>query len=224
MGQLRTDNWDHDHLKQLDLCGTSGLAPFYLSLKRGLDVLLALEHADPKRVAVSGESGGGWQTILISALDPRVTMANPVAGYGSLRDNIWNIDVGDAEQSPCDLAAVADYSHLTALMAPRPTLLTYNARDNCCFIAAHTLPPLLAAAEPIFRLHGQEKHLRWHVNHDPGTHNYDRDNREALYRITGEQFFPGQTTYPLSEIACQEELKSPQALTVALPADNGDRA
>ena len=28
-------------MNQLDLCGTSGLAPFYLAMKRGLDVLLA---------------------------------------------------------------------------------------------------------------------------------------------------------------------------------------
>jgi cephalosporin-C deacetylase-like acetyl esterase len=67
----------------LELCGASGLAPFYLALVRALDVGLALEHADPKRVAVSGLSGGGWQTILVSSLDPRVTLANPVAGYGS---------------------------------------------------------------------------------------------------------------------------------------------
>ena len=35
------------------------LAPFYLAMKRGLDVLLALEDADPDRVAVTGLSGGG---------------------------------------------------------------------------------------------------------------------------------------------------------------------
>ena len=27
-------------MNQLDLCGTSGLAPLYLDMKRGLDVLL----------------------------------------------------------------------------------------------------------------------------------------------------------------------------------------
>ena len=139
MGQLRTDNWDHDRLKQIDLCGSSGLAPFYLCMQRGLDVLLGLEHADPQRVAVSGESGGGWQTIFLAALDTRVTLANPVAGYGSLREGIWSIAVGDSEQVPCDFGAVADYTHLTALMAPRPTLLTYNAKDDCCFVAACSL-------------------------------------------------------------------------------------
>ena len=84
MGQLSGPGFHHNRMNQLDLCGTSGVAPFYLSLKRGLDLLLSLPHADPSRVAVTGFSGGGWQTIFIGALDPRVTLANPVAGYSSL--------------------------------------------------------------------------------------------------------------------------------------------
>jgi hypothetical protein len=75
MGQLRTDGHRHGRMNQLDLCGTSGLAPFYLCMSRGLDLLLSLPNADPERVAVSGLSGGGWQTIFISSLDPRVMMA-----------------------------------------------------------------------------------------------------------------------------------------------------
>ena len=52
-------------------------------MRRGLDILLDHKHADPQRVAVAGLSGGGWQTIVISSLDTRVTLANPVAGYSS---------------------------------------------------------------------------------------------------------------------------------------------
>src|SRR6185312_14088437 len=62
MGQFIHPDYAHYRLNQLDLCGTSGLAPFYLSMKRGLDVLLSQPNADPARVAVSGLSGGGWQT------------------------------------------------------------------------------------------------------------------------------------------------------------------
>src|SRR5581483_6063619 len=112
------------------LCGAAGLAPFYLAMSRGLDVLLAHPSADLQRVSVSGLSGGGWQTIVISSLDPRLTLSNPVAGYSSFRTRLAHAkDFGDSEQTPCDLAVHADYTHLTALMAPRPTLLTYNAKD-----------------------------------------------------------------------------------------------
>ena len=41
MGQLRSPGNRHSAMNQLDLCGSSGLAPFYLSMSRGLDILLA---------------------------------------------------------------------------------------------------------------------------------------------------------------------------------------
>ena len=108
-GQLFTSGFAHLRMNQLDLCGTSGLAVFYLAMERGLDVLLSLEHADPTRVAVTGLSGGGWQTIMISSLDPRVTLANPVAGYSSFRSRVEHVrDLGDSEQAPCDLATLVD--------------------------------------------------------------------------------------------------------------------
>lgn len=221
MGQLTHPGYAHSSLNQLDLCGASGVAPFYLALQRALDVLLALPNADPQRVAVAGLSGGGWQTILISALDERVTLANPVAGYTSFRDRaLYPSDLGDSEQNPTDLALVADYTLLTALRAPRPILLTYNAKDECCFNAAWALPTVMEAARPAYRLFDRETALRSHVNETPGTHNFLRDNREALYRMLGDFFYPGDERFARAEIPCDDELKTAEALRVPLPEPN----
>jgi len=221
MGQLAIGDFMHYRMNQLDLCGTSGLAPFYLSMKRGLDVLLSLDNADPDRVAVAGLSGGGWQTITISSLDPRVTLANPVAGYSSFRTRArYTSDLGDSEQTPSDLATVVDYIHLTALRAPRPTLLTYNSKDNCCFASGHALPPLLEGAGPIFQLLGRPEALRSHVNDVPGTHNFEQENREALYKMFGDFFYKDQKDFDAKEIACPNEVKSKEELAVEIPADN----
>jgi hypothetical protein len=213
----------HYRLNQIDLCGTSGLAPFYLSMKRGLDILLSLEKSDPERVAVSGLSGGGWQTIIISSLDTRVTLTNPVAGYSSFRTRARHFsDLGDSEQTPVDLAAVTDYAPLTAMLAPRAALLTYNVKDNCCFASGHALPPLLEAAEPIYKLYGKEGRLRSHINHDPGTHNFEQDNREALYRMIGDHFYAGSAGFDPKEIECKDEVKTKEQLAVPLPEENLD--
>ncbi|MGO8747804.1 MAG: alpha/beta hydrolase family protein [Thermoguttaceae bacterium] len=223
MGQLGGPGFQHGCMNQLDLCGTSGVAPFYLSMKRSLDLLLSLPNVDPNRVAVTGLSGGGWQTIFISALDPRVTLANPVAGYSSVLTRIQYLtDLGDSEQAPCDLASLADYTHLTAMRAPRPTLLTKNAKDDCCFAAGHSLAPLMEAARPIFALYGRQDALRSHVNDNPGTHNYESDNRQAFYRMLGDFFYPHSKDFDPKEIACQSEVKSQKELDVALPATNED--
>ena len=223
MGQLGGGGYSHARMNQLDLCGTSGLAPFFLSMRRGLDLLLSLEHADPERLAVTGLSGGGWQTIFISGLDPRVKLCNPVAGYSSFLTRSAHFkDLGDSEQTPSDLATLVDYTHLTAMRAPRATLLTFNSKDNCCFESGYALPPLLAAAGPIFRLYGKPDALRSHVNDDPGTHNYDLDNRQAFYRMLGDFFYPGDSRFDPKEIASDKEVKTKEELLVALPPENQD--
>jgi dienelactone hydrolase len=222
MGQLATSGFSHYRMNQLELCGAGGLAPFYLSLTRALDLGLSLEHVDPNRVLVTGLSGGGWQTILLSALDERVTLANPVAGYGGFRTNLLFDDMGDSEQSPTDMATVADYTHLTALRAPRPTLLTYNAGDDCCFKAGYALAPLLEAARPAFALGGAADQLRWHVNYTPGTHNFDEENREQLYAMIGDFFYAGDTKFVREEIPSRAELKTAAELHVPLPTENLD--
>ena len=221
MGQLAGPNYDHYRLNQLDLCGTSGVAPFYLVMSRGLDILLANEHADPTRVTVQGLSGGGWQTITISALDTRVTLSNPVAGYSSLHTRVRNVsDLGDSEQNPADLETAVDYTQMTAMLAPRPALLTYNFADNCCFKAEHALPPLKAAARPIYELYGKPHNLRTHVNLDPGTHNFGLDNRQQFYAMLKEFFFADRPDINAQEIPSEAEIKTPEQLKVDLPTKN----
>ena len=223
MGQLDTPGFSHYKINQIDLLGTSGIAIHYLAQSRAIDLMLDHPHADADRVAVTGLSGGGWQTIFISSLDERVAMANPVAGYTSFvtRAQFPSPDLGDSEQTPSDLAAVADYTHLTALLAPRPTLLTNNAHDTCCFRAEYALGPLLRAARPAFELYGQPDRLRHHVNIDPG-HNYGQDNREAFYRMLRDSFFDGDAEFPIDEIDAASELKTAEELHVPLPEENLD--
>lgn len=222
MGQLSDADNGHNRLNQLDLCGVSGIAPFYLHMTRALDVLLAHENADPTRVAVTGLSGGGWQTIVLSALDTRVTLSAPVAGYSSFRTRARHLgDLGDSEQTPSDLAAVAEYAHLTALLAPRPALLTYNLKDECCFASDHALAPLVDAAKHAYELYGKPDALRTHVNAEPGTHNYEKDNREAFYSMLGDHFFAGDAKFPREEIPCEAgEIKTQKDLDVELRPGN----
>jgi hypothetical protein len=223
MGQLRGPGFAHYKVNQIDLCGTSGVAVHFLAMKRGLDVLLAQAGADPTRVGIAGLSGGGWQTIFFSSLEPRITLSNPVAGYSSFFTRIQHYsDLGDSEQTPVDLAATADYAHLTAMLAPRVALLTFNEKDNCCFAAPHALPPLMEAARPAFQLFGKPEHLHQHINYDPGNHNFERDNREALYKVIGQHWFAGDEQFATSEIASDSELKTAEQLAVELPAENLD--
>lgn len=222
MGQLRTPEFDHGLINAIDLCGTSGIATHFLMMRRGIDLLLSHPSADPERVGVTGLSGGGWQTIFISGLDPRVTLSTPVAGYSGFATRTrYPSDLGDSEQTPCDLATVLDYTHLTAMRAPRPTLLIFNAKDNCCFAAPHALPPLWETSAPLYQLFGVPGNLRSHVNVDPGDHNYLRENREAFYQAVADFWTrPGEPVRNPKEIAVEAEIKTREELHVPLPEDN----
>jgi len=126
-------------------------------------------------------------------------------------------DIGDIEQNPADMFASIDYAHLTALRAPRPTLLMYNAEDNCCFRAAFVKRENFDAVLPFFRLYGREDSFGWHENTDPADHNYQLDNRLQSYRFFGKHFGLSGTH---EEIPVGGEIKAFEELAVGLPKQN----
>jgi dienelactone hydrolase len=217
-GELHQPENMHDFGAHLDLVGANELGLFYLAMRRGVDYLASLPQVDRARLGVTGLSGGGWQTIVLGALDERIKVAVEVAGFGSLETNLTHpVDTDEIEEDPTDFDAGFDYTILTALRAPRPTLLIHNAEDTCCFRADLVKPYIYTNIQPFFRLYGAESAFGWHENHDPGTHNYQIDNREAAY-----QFFTTHFNLPAStkEIFSDSEIKTHQELVVGLPKDN----
>jgi dienelactone hydrolase len=217
-GELAQPENAHDYTAQLDLVGTSAVGFFYLSMRRGLDFLASLPQADPARLGVTGLSGGGWQTVFLSSLDERVAVAVEVAGIGSQQSNLTRPeDTDEVEESAADFTVNEDYPFLVALRAPRPTLLIHNAEDDCCFRADLVKPYIYEQIQPFFRLYGEESALAWHENRDPGTHNYQLDNRQQAYKFFTQHFHLPVTP---EEIVSDAEIRTPQQLAVGLPANN----
>jgi hypothetical protein len=103
------------------------------------------------------------------------------------------------------------------MMAPRPTLLIHNAEDDCCFRAPLVKPLIYDGIRPFFKLYGKEDVFRWYENRDPGTHNYQLDNREHAYHFFSQQF--GMPIVE-KEIPAGQEIKTYEELVVGLPKDN----
>ncbi len=218
LGELGQQQNNHDFAGQLDLVGSNALGYFYLIMRRGLDFLTTLPNADTKRIGVTGLSGGGWQTIMISALDERVNVMVEVAGFGSLESNLTRpTDSSDVEEDATDLMKEFDYPFLVAMRAPRPTLLIHNEQDDCCFLAPLVKPYVYEQILPFFKLYNSEKALRWYENIDPGTHNYQLDNRQQAYAFFSEHFHLAPVS---KEIPSDSEIFTPQQLAGNLPKDN----
>ena len=217
-GELSHPENQHWFGAHLDLVGANAIGLFYLAMRKGLDYLEQHPRADPKRLAVTGLSGGGWQTIILSSLDERVAVAVPVAGYSALISRIERPqDTGDIEQNATDLLRGQDYSTLTAIRAPKPTLLIYNAEDECCFRAPLVRPYIYDDVKPFFGLFGKGDHLGWHENTDPSTHNYQLDNRLQAYGHLSRHFGLGDWD---REDPVDREIQSYEDLVVGLPEDN----
>ena len=219
-GELSREGNDHSFGAHLDLAGANGVGVFYLEMRRGLDYLYLHPHVDRNRIGVTGLSGGGWQTIVLSSLDERVKASNPVAGFAATSSRVEAKDfgdMGDIEQSATDFLRGSDYPYLVALMAPRPILLTYNGEDDCCFRASLAKPRIFDAIQPFFGLYGKADNLNWHENRDPGDHNYQLENRLADYSFFTKHFgLP-----PVSdEAGVPAELRSYEELVTPLPEDN----
>ncbi|HDZ20381.1 hypothetical protein LCGC14_0397710 [marine sediment metagenome] len=214
MSELESDR-DHNSIAFLEMAGLGGVGLFYLAMSKGLDVLLAHASADKKRVAMTGLSGGGWQTIVASALDERITVSVPVAGYTTVRGRLFSPgEVGDLEQVPADLCTVLDFDTMTAMLAPRPTLLILNDRDDCCFRTDRTKPLIVDPVRPIFDACGAE--FAFHNNIDPGLHNYDADNRSQLYQFLAKHF---GLRAPAGDLHTEAEIYPERDLRVGLPVE-----
>ncbi|MHB1960025.1 MAG: alpha/beta hydrolase family protein [Acidobacteriaceae bacterium] len=217
-GELNAPGNAHGYAGLLELSGHSGAGLFYLAMRRGLDYLYDDPAVDRSRIGLTGLSGGAWQTILLGSLDTRIGPAAAVAGFSTLTTSIEHPEYHDIEQNAADIRMGTDYAQLDAARAPRPTLLIYNAMDNCCFRAGIVKQGVYSDIKPFFRLYDKPNNLRWHLNLDPGTHNYGIDNREASYKFFDSAFHLDVSAKEYADT--DSEVRSYSDLVVGLPKDN----
>ena len=148
---------------------------------RALDFLLGLEGADPQRVAVSGESGGGTQAFLLTALDPRVTLSVPVVMVSSYFFG------GCACESGRPIHRSADHfvsnAMIAAMAAPRPMLVVSDGKDWTQHVPESEFPFL----KKIYGYYGAESAVA-NVHLPTEGHDYGPSKRAAMIRFVADKF------------------------------------
>ena len=136
---------------------------------RALDFLESLPEVDAKRIGVTGASGGGTQTFMLCAVDPRPTVAFPA------------VMVSTAMQGGC-VCENAEYLRiginniaLSAVFAPKPLALS-GANVWTVDIETKGLPEL----KQVYTLYGKANLV--HAKAFPRFgHNYNQVSREVMY-------------------------------------------
>jgi dienelactone hydrolase len=146
---------------------------------RALDFLLALDDVDPKRVAVTGESGGGTQAFLLTALDPRVTLSAPVVMVSA------HFFGGCPCESGLPIHRGLDYfasnPMIAALAAPRPLLVVSDGKD-WTLNAPNVEYPFL---QRVYAYYGAERKVA-NVHLPSEGHDYGPSKRAAMYRFMAQ--------------------------------------
>ena len=182
---------------------------------RALDLVESLPEVDKTRIGVAGESGGGLQTQMLAAVDPRVKAATIVG----LTCDFRQIMFPDSIHCTCNhfpnVMRRTDHPEISTLGLPAAMqYLTMNDWTRS-FDSANfpTIQKLYAANGVADRVACQ------YFNTD---HNYDKAKREATYRwmdrwvrgqpAPGPEIEPETKTFPVETI---------QKLSTPVPADKG---
>src|SRR5215469_15479612 len=101
---------------------------------RAVDYLLTRADVDADRISITGTSGGGTQTALIAALDPRIKVAVPSCYITSLPMRMSNRIFVDPDSDPeQDLFGMisngVDHPGLLLMMYPRPVMVAAAVLD-----------------------------------------------------------------------------------------------
>lgn len=145
-----------------------------------LDWAFAEQGADPRRVAITGNSGGGTTSLFAAACDGRITVAVPSCYFCTFRGSIGSIYHCDCNYVP-GLLRLGEMYDVAGLIAPRP-FLAIAGKDDPIFPLRH-VRTAFSRLERIYAAAGAAGNCELFIG--PGGHRY---YRAAAWPFIGRHF------------------------------------
>jgi cephalosporin-C deacetylase-like acetyl esterase len=144
---------------------------------RSIDVLQSLSYVDPKRIGISGCSGGGTLTAYLAALDDRLQAAAPSCYITDWEDQLLGTGPQDGEQQfPDQFRNGLNHADLVEAFAPKPYLICSTTED---FFPIAGSRKAFAESQRIYSLLGAPDKIS--TSYDSGPHGTTQLQRQAIY-------------------------------------------
>jgi dienelactone hydrolase len=198
----------HDFGSEQELLwGFSPLAVQTWDSIRALDFLQSLPDVDDEKIGITGASGGGTQTFLLTTVDDRVKAAAPV-------NMVSFIMQGDCVcESAAGLRVGTNNVEIVSTFAPKPMLIVSATGDWTKNDPKEEFP----AVQSVYRLYNQAQNVDLIQIDAP--HNYNRESREAVYAFFSKTFYNRTGAVPEADIRIEPDEKMLAWGSHDLPAD-----
>lgn len=144
-----------------------------------LDYFCAQPDIDLNRIAVTGGSGGGSQTMVLTALDERVCVSAPVIMVSSYFMGGCGCESG-LPIGWC--GGGTNLAEIAAMAAPRPQLIVSDGKDWTMLVDKHEYPFI----KRTYGFYGAEDQVQ-NAHFPTEGHNWSVGKREAVYAFMAEQ-------------------------------------
>ncbi|MHA6484994.1 alpha/beta hydrolase family protein [Paenibacillus sp. strain BS8-2] len=187
---------EHTYLsQQCELVGSHIVRYFVVDLLRSVDYLCTLTEVDHARIGITGNSGGGIQSIMAMIADDRIAAAAPCTYISSREAYLKTGQPQDGEQIwDGAIQAGMDYDDYISLFAPKPVLIGAVESDFFC------IEGTLDSYERVKKMYAlYEREADVSLGMAKGTHSFNDELRGIVVQWFVKQFHGEDETAQLAD-------------------------